>query len=121
MTAEELIDNLKRLDTGYDLNDWGYHVVYDWTREFVDEHEEYSKLEDLFDEFLDAEVAESYVQDAMGQSGLLRVKQITEEIDFDAGVYRLDDVFGSLYNIYQEDVDELISNIIDALKEEKVK
>ena len=92
MTKEELIDNLKSLNTSYDLNDWGYHEVYDWTMEFVKEHEGYSKLEDLFDEFLDAEVAESYVQDAMGQSGLLRVKQITEEIDFDAGVYRLDDV-----------------------------
>ena len=114
MTAGELIEKLKGVNTRSEYNDFGFGYVYEYAMRFVQEHPEYSEIEDCFGSYIDERQALDYAKSICEDGTLMQLSNAVSNL-YKAHVY-YQRITGQIRNIDDRDVDNLISDIIEILE-----
>jgi len=95
----------------------GIQDIYNAVWEYMDSTKNYS-LEEVFNDYVDEETAESMAKDYIENDGLFAVKNFLGDVELGYGWYRVSP-YGYLEQVDKSDIEMLIDNIEFVLKRSK--
>lgn len=111
---KELKEKIEKIEITYDY-DKTYSDLYNTVIDYMNESKDWS-FEDLFEDFIDYEIAEDRAKWELENGGLERLRYYINDTSFyDQEIFRIDG-YGNLKNIYKEDLEDLKSEILDKIE-----
>ena len=115
MEKEDLLKAIEDVEITYDYEET-YSKIYNLVIDYMNYVGSFD-LEDLFSEFVNYYEAEEYVKNEIDVGGLARLACCIDGVQFyENDLFRID-VYGNLYNVTKEDLENLKEEIIDYLKD----
>ena len=106
------LEDLKKTEITYDYED-SYHKLYNLGRYYEDNEEDYLFC-DLWEEYIDYDLAETLAKHELETGGLIRLYYFMSGCNFNNEIYRLN-VYGNLEDISKEDLECLKQEMIDRI------
>ena len=115
MKKKDLIKYLKNYEITYDYEK-DYDEIYNACIDYMNESQDFS-IEELFYDIITYDTAEEYAKHELETGGLLRLYYFLGDANFNNEIFRIDG-YGNLTNAYKDDLEDLISEIIERLENE---
>lgn len=113
---DKLKEKIEKIEITYDYDET-YSKLYNTVIDYMNESQDWS-FEDLFNDFIDYEIAEEIAKQELERGGLERLRYyINDTTFFDSEIFKIDG-YGNLSNIYKNDLNFLKSEILDKIEEE---
>lgn len=117
MKKNELLDILKNYDWSYtngkSLEEM-YSEIYNYCIDYMNNTQDWS-IEEHFSDFIDYDAAEEYAKHELENGGLVRLYYFLGSANCNNDLFKIDG-YGNLEDITQDDIQFLVSNIIDTLE-----
>lgn len=117
MKKNELLDILKNYDWSYTNGktlEEMYSEIYNRCMDYMNDNDDYS-IEYAFNDFIDYDAAEEYAKHELENGGLVRLYYFLGSANCNNNLFRIDG-YGNLEDITQEDIQFLVTDIIDTLE-----
>lgn len=118
ITKEETIAKLKELkeNVSWSTIDSDISDVINICIDYENETQDYS-VEYIYFNIYDEDTLGDYIQHRLKEFGPMQVAKDLEWLKSDSSYYEIDDVFGSVTNIDDDRLKEIIDEMIDALED----
>lgn len=117
MNKKELLDILKNYDLSYtngkSLEEM-YNEIYNYCIDYMNDTQDWS-IEEHFNDFLDYDSVEEYAKHELENGGLVRLYYFLGSVNCNNNLFKIDG-YGNLEDITQDDIQFLVTDIIDTLE-----
>lgn len=110
MTREEFIKKIKDIEITYDCEET-YNEIFNATQDYMYETKDFN-LEDVFNDYIDYEIAEEIAKSEIEKGGLLRVYYFLGDANLNNNLFKIDG-YGNLEDVTKDDLEILKDEILE--------
>lgn len=111
---KELKEKIENIEITYDYEET-YNNLYNTCIDYMNDTQDWD-FEDLFNDFINYEIAEEIAEEKLKRGGLERLRYyINDTTFFDSEIFKIDG-YGNLSNVYKDDLECIKEEILDTIE-----